>query len=171
MIATLPRGAGVVYRAFGAADAVSQGRRLASAARRRGLLFLVGADAALASRLGADGVHLPQRLVGATPGLRRARPDWLITAAAHSARALAAARLAGVDAVVASPVFPSRSPSAGRPIGPLRLAQWASWSPVPVYALGGVNAETARRLIAIPLAGFAAIEALTPPLQTASKRL
>jgi thiamine monophosphate synthase len=53
----------------------------------------------------------------------------------------------------------------------LRLAQWASWSPVPVYALGGVNAETARRLIAIPLAGFAAIEALTPPLQTASKRL
>src|SRR5271154_2880967 len=53
----LPRGAAVVYRAFGAPDAVAHGRRLAATARRRGLIFLVGADPALAARLAADGVH------------------------------------------------------------------------------------------------------------------
>ncbi|HEV7384864.1 MAG TPA: thiamine monophosphate synthase, partial [Phenylobacterium sp.] len=33
----LPRGAAIVYRAFGAADAAERGARLASVARRRGL--------------------------------------------------------------------------------------------------------------------------------------
>src|SRR5690606_8570789 len=59
--ARLPPGAGVVLRAFGRADALETGRRLAETARTRGLRLLVGADAALAEALGADGVHLPER--------------------------------------------------------------------------------------------------------------
>src|SRR5947208_746563 len=49
----LPRGAAVVFRAFGAPDAEARGRRLASIARARGLILLVGADAGLAARVGA----------------------------------------------------------------------------------------------------------------------
>ncbi|MBS0360319.1 MAG: thiamine phosphate synthase, partial [Proteobacteria bacterium] len=70
----LPRGAGVVFRAFGAADAEARGRRLAEIARRRGLVLLVGADAALAGRIGADGVHLPERLATRTRRLKAAHP-------------------------------------------------------------------------------------------------
>ncbi|MGH6956982.1 MAG: thiamine phosphate synthase, partial [Caulobacteraceae bacterium] len=58
-VEALPRGAGVVYRAFGAAEATAEGRRLAKIARRRGLVLLVGADARLAAAIGAAGVHLP----------------------------------------------------------------------------------------------------------------
>src|SRR5258705_12983896 len=59
---TLPRGSAIVYRAFGAPDAAAVGGRLRRIARERGLKLLVGADLGLARRLGADGVHLPERL-------------------------------------------------------------------------------------------------------------
>jgi thiamine-phosphate pyrophosphorylase len=160
VIRRLPRGAGVVYRAFGDPAAVAEGRRLVKAARRRGLLFLAGADAALAARIGADGVHLPQRMAAWAPGLKRGRRTWIITAAAHSAVAIVSARRSGADAAFVSPVFESASPSAGRPIGPLRFAALTVRAELPVFALGGVNAITARRLTRSRAAGVAAVEAL-----------
>jgi thiamine-phosphate pyrophosphorylase len=163
--AALPRGAGVVYRAFGRQDALAEGRRLRRIARRRGLVFLVGADPGLASRLMADGVHLPERLARRIPGLRRAYPAWVITCAAHSGAALVAARRFGADAVFLSPVFESRSPSAGRPLGSLRFAALARGAGIPVYALGGINARTARALVRSGAAGLAAVEALAWPCQ------
>ena len=156
----LPRGAGVVYRAFGAADAEARGRRLVRIARRRGLTLLAGADARLAARIGADGVHLPERGAAAAAGLKRARRGWIVTCAAHSAAAIVTARRAGADAVFVSPVFASASPSAGRALGPLRFAALARGAPLPVYALGGINARTARRITGLGIAGFAAVDAL-----------
>jgi thiamine-phosphate pyrophosphorylase len=156
----LPRGAGVVYRAFGAADAIEKGQALASVCRRRGLILLVGADPALAVRLGADGVHLPERLTFRAGQIRALGRRFRITAAAHSLAAARRASIAGVDVVVLSPVFPSRSPSAGRPLGPFVLARIVQGAGAPVYALGGVNARTGRRLKLTGAAGLAAVEAL-----------
>ncbi len=158
---TLPRGAGVIFRAFGAADAETTGKALAVVARRRGLVLLAGADPELARRIGAHGLHLPQRLARLAPRLRARHPDWLITGAAHDARAVLAAERLGLDAVLLSPVFPSRSPSAVRPLGLMRFARLAALTTRPVYALGGVNATTARRLLATRAAGLAAVDGLT----------
>jgi thiamine-phosphate pyrophosphorylase len=157
---TLPPGAAIVFRHFGAAEAEAQARRLLAIARGRGLLLLIGADSALAARIGADGVHLPERLTAQAQRLRR--PGWLVTAAAHSPAAVARARQAGVDAAVVSAIFPSRSPSAGAPIGPIRLALLARTTPLPLYALGGLNNKTARRLRDAGLVGLAAVDALKP---------
>jgi thiamine-phosphate pyrophosphorylase len=161
VIRRLPRGAGVVYRAFGDPDAVRKGRRLVRVARRRGVLILAGADAGLAARIGADGVHLPERSAGLAAGLRRARPGWIVTAAAHGKPAIVRARRIGADAVFVSPVFASASPSAGRPLGPLRFASLIRGSGLPVFALGGVNAQTARQLARTGAIGVAAVEALS----------
>jgi thiamine-phosphate pyrophosphorylase len=155
--ARLPRGAGVVFRAFGAPDAVETGRTLARICRRRGLMLLVGADPRLARRLHADGLHLPERL---SSKARRHRGRFHVTVAAHSLPAALRAQRAGAEAVVVSPVFPSRSPSAGRPIGLRRLAALARRVRLPVYALGGVNTGNARRLTATGIVGIAAIEGL-----------
>jgi thiamine-phosphate pyrophosphorylase len=160
VIARLPRGAGVVYRAFGDPDAAAKGRKLVRAARRRGLLVLVGADAGLAGRIGADGVHLPQRRARLARVIKQARPTWLVTAAAHSETAIVRAGRCGADAVFVSVVFASASPSAGRPLGPLRFAALTRRAGLPVFALGGVNGQTARRLAHTRAAGVAAIEAL-----------
>ena len=155
----LPRGAGVIYRAFGARDAQAIGLALAAVARRRGLVLLVGADAALAAAVGAHGLHLPQRAMATAPRLRARRPRWIVTAAAHDARAVAAAGRLGLSAVLVSPVFPSRSPSAGRPLGPTRFARLVRGA-VPAIALGGVNACTANRMRHTGAAGLAAVEGL-----------
>jgi thiamine-phosphate pyrophosphorylase len=160
VVTGLPRGAAVVYRAFGAPDAVAVGRRLARLARRRGVLMFVGADPRLAAAVGADGLHLPERLAmraGVNGALKR---RFRLTAAAHGPAAVRRARQAGVEAVVISPVFPSRSPSAGRPIGALRFRSLVRAAALPVYALGGVNLRTARALKGCGAAGLAAVEAL-----------
>lgn len=157
-MARLPAGAGVVFRPFGQAGALRQGPRLRALARARGLVFLVGADPALAARLSADGLHLPQRLAHRAGAIRRAHPAWIVTAAAHDMPAALATRRAGAQAVVVSPVFPSRSPSAVKPIGPLRFAAIAKGGPT--YALGGVSARTAKRLLLTRAVGLAAIDGL-----------
>lgn len=154
----LPYGCGVIYRAFGAADAVVRGRRLASIARSRGLVLLVGADAKLAAAIGAHGVHLPQRLARRARPIRVARPDWLVTVAAHGTRAAITARKAGAQAVLASAVFPSASPSAGTAMGVLRFAALVRAAGLPVYALGGVDMKNAPRLLGTGASGLAAVD-------------
>lgn len=155
----LPRGAGVIFRHFGRPDAGPVAARLSAVARRRGLVLLIGADDALAAKVGANGVHLPERQVGRLGRMRAKRPGWLITVAAHTPRALAAGGRA--DGVLLSTVFASRSPSAGRPIGAVRLAALVRRSVAPVYALGGVGAGTVGRLLGSRAAGFAAVEAFS----------
>lgn len=157
VLETLPREVGVIFRPFGTPDTVTQGRRLAAIARRRSLTLLAGADPDLALAIGADGLHLPERLAQALPALRAAHPDWILTAAAHGPAGLIAA-----DALLVSPVFPSKSPSAGAPLGVEAFAELVAAAPAPVYALGGVTAETAARLEFTGAAGLAGIEAFLP---------
>lgn len=154
--ARLPRGSAVVYRHFGAADRDHVARALLRISRRRGLRLLVGADAELAARIGADGVHLPERDAARAHALKQRRPHWIVTAAAHSGDALQSARDA--DAAILSPVFPSRSPSAGAPLGVLRAARLAASAPVPVIALGGVERRHVHMLLRRGFAGAAGIE-------------
>lgn len=156
----LPAGAGIVFRAFGAPDAVDQGRRLRAIADARGLILLVGAHPDLAEGVRADGLHMPERLVAEIPRLRAEHGRWLITGAAHDAGALHAAERAGADAVVVSPVFPSNSPSAGEPLGIEGLKALVEATPLPLYALGGVRARTVTQLIGSGVVGLAAVEAL-----------
>ena len=151
--ATLPRGAAVVYRHFGAADREAVARVLR---QLRGLVVLIGADAALAARVGADGVHLPERLAHQAGALKRSRPGWIVTVAAHSAAALR--RAAGADAAVLSPIFPSRSVSAGKALGLARAIRLAAASPVPVIGLGGVTQHRARLLARCGFAGAAGVD-------------
>jgi thiamine-phosphate pyrophosphorylase len=161
-VARLPRGSGVIYRAFGAADALNTAQALLRICRSKGLTLLVGADEALAAAAGADGVHLPERMVGRARRIRARHPRWIVTGAAHGSRALKAAERARLDAALVSVVFPSRSPSAGAAMGPARLTLRLRGARIPVIALGGVTDETAPRLIATGVCGLAAVEGLSP---------
>jgi thiamine-phosphate pyrophosphorylase len=157
----LPTGAAVVFRAFGAPDAVERGLRLREITRRRGLPLLVGADEALAIRIEADGLHLPERLAADLPRLRVAHSHWLISIAAHDVAAAKVGAAAGADALVISPVFPSQSPSAGAPLGVEGLGMIIEAVETPIYALGGVRADTVARLARTGIVGIAAVEALS----------
>ena len=156
----LPRGAAIILR-----HTMSDTRRfLAQAliriAHERGLLLLIAGDAALAARIGADGLHLPETRMSEAMHWKATHPSWLITAAAHSERALACAARAGADAALLAPAFPTLSHAERPSLGVTRLRLMAARAALPVYALGGVNARTAQRLAGARLAGIAAIDGL-----------
>lgn len=123
-------------------------------------MLLVGAHVGLAEGVGADGVHLPERLAASLPHVRAEHPRYLITAAAHDLGALQVAERSGADAAVVSPVFPSNSPSAGEPLGLKGLNRLVRATALPVYALGGVRARTVASLEGSGVVGIAAVEAL-----------
>ena len=161
----LPAGSGIILRHYGAPERAVLARRLAAIARRRGLVLLVGEDPALARRIGAHGVHLPERAIRRAGAVRWQR-DWLITAAAHSPAALRSAAFAGADAALLSPVFATASHPDVRALGPRRFAALAHASPLPVYALGGIDSARARLLQgsgAVGIAGIGGLIPRTPP--------
>ena len=160
-VAGLPRGSAVIARHRDGPALEALARALAGPCRRHGIRLLVSGEARLARSVGADGLHLSEAM--ARLGPRRRRPGWLVTAAAHSPAALARAVVAGADAAILSPVFATASHSGRPPLGPLLCAAWCRDSPLPVYALGGINAGTARRLMGANLAGFAGIGGLAGP--------
>ena len=126
----LPRGSGLVFRHYHLADDQRRARfdQVARLARERGHVVAVAGSKALARRWGADLAYGP-------------RGDL---ASAHNLRELARAR--GAVAVLVSPVFPTRSHPGAPALGPLRFRLLAARAQVPVIALGGMNARSARRL-------------------------
>ena len=166
IVRRLPPGCGVIYRAFGAPDALTTALILRTIATERGLVLLIGADASLAEACGADGLHLPERAMAEAAGLKRRHPSWILTSAAHSLEAAQAAAKAGCDAVLASAVFPSRSPSAGPAMGLTAFTALVRAAALPVYALGGVNVQTAPELSGSGAQGFAMVEGLADAVRT-----
>ncbi|WP_306014972.1 thiamine phosphate synthase [Oceanicaulis sp. MMSF_3324] len=153
----LPPAAGLIIRTFGQPAIQDQTPELVAIRQAKGGLCLVSADPELAHSSGADGVHWPERWLTRT---HVRASDGLISTSAHSPMALRRAqRLA--DVVLVSAVFPSNSASAGRPMGPFRLAAHAGRSRKPVYALGGINTRTIKRLKNLGISGAGAVGALT----------
>ena len=145
----LPRGSVVIVRARQPERRRALGLALRDVARARGLFLLIAGDTALALKLGADGVHLPERRIGEAAALR-ARYPLVVTAAAHS---LAAVRRAGwVDVLILSAVLPTASHQGRAALGVVRANLMARQMPKSVYALGGIAAKNAGRL-----AGFCGI--------------
>lgn len=152
----LPRGWGIIYRHFGAADRHETGRALSRVARRRGLTLLVAADPGLAIRIGAAGVHWP---FAHKRDARKWRGQFgLMTVSAHAPEDVRAVSHGLFDAALVSTVFPSASPSARVPMGMQRFRRLSRKARLPIFALGGVTAANAGRIA--DSAGLAAIDGI-----------
>lgn len=160
-VMSLPRGAGVIFRHYGARDRAVLARRLACTCRARGLVFLIAGDWRLAARVGADGVHLPEYAAARGPAsgarLWRKQRRRFLTIAAHGAPGLARARALAADAVLLSPVFPTRSHPDRAALGLVRAAALIRLMRVPVLALGGASPDMLFHLRAAGFAGIAGI--------------
>lgn len=126
----LPRGSGFVFRHYHLAGAQRRSRfqSLARLARARGHLVALAGSTAEARRWGADLAY------GARGQL----------VPVHSLREIGKA--ARAEALLLSPVFPTRSHPGAKGLGALRFRLLAAHAKVPVIALGGMNAQAARRL-------------------------
>ncbi|HEY0300659.1 MAG TPA: thiamine phosphate synthase, partial [Rhizomicrobium sp.] len=106
------------------------------------------------ARLGADGLHLPERRAREAAQWRARFPRWIITAAAHGP----ARGNVHLDALFLSPVFATASHPGRAALTAVKANAIAQASRTPVYALGGVEAGNARLLRGF--VGIAAIGAL-----------
>lgn len=163
----LPAGSAIILREQDPARRAALADRIRPLCRQRNVRLLIANDWRLARVIAADGVHLSEASVQGARSWRKV-PGWIVTGAAHSPAAIRRAGKLGLDAVLLSPVFSTKSHPDVRTIGPLRFARWVGESPVAVYALGGIDAKGARRLRCSSAAGFAAIGGLLPSSQPAS---
>lgn len=154
----LPAGAAVILRDAGHPDRLAVGIALRRSTLVRGQMLLVAGDPALAEALDADGLHVPERMIGAQAvrHWRRANPGRLMSAACHSLAALRRAERAGADFALLSPVFPTASHPGGRVLGLYRAAALAVATDLVVLAMGGIERGNAHRLLPV-FGGFAAI--------------
>jgi thiamine-phosphate pyrophosphorylase len=159
-MSALPRGSLVILRARDPQRRAELAAATATIATARLHIWLIADDPELALRMRASGVHFPEKHIARAAHWRARRPHWLITCAAHSSISCASAGRSGADAVFVAPVFATASHPERATLGPLRLRLIAQRVRIPIYALGGVDAQTASRLKDAPLAGLAAVGAL-----------
>jgi thiamine-phosphate pyrophosphorylase len=156
-LARLPSGSGFIFRHYHLPVAERRARfgKLLRIARKRGVWIMLAGPAAEARAWGADGAYGPVNV------LKRGWGPRLATA--HSLAEIGAANRAGVDVILLSPAFATRSHPGGRALGPVRWRLMAARAQGPVIALGGMNMRSARRLGA---AHWAAIDGLSPAAPT-----
>jgi thiamine-phosphate pyrophosphorylase len=146
-IARWPTGGAFIERTYGQEPHLKRGRNI---------IQLASCTPRQARSAKLDGLHWPEkalkhRHVSASHSL-------IETTSAHSGLAIAKASRAGFDAVLVSTAFASDSPSASRPLGPIRLARLQRTFPTAkIYALGGISLRTAKRLSRTGIYGVALV--------------
>lgn len=150
----LPPQSGFIFRHYHLPPAERRERfaELARIARGYGHLILLSDQPETARHWRADGIYGKAALSPA-PGLLR-------FATAHDLAEIAAANRAATDALLLSPAFPTRSHPGASALGATRFRLLASRAAMPVIALGGMDADSAKRL-AWPR--WAAIDGLSHP--------
>lgn len=138
----------------------AQARAIAALCRARGALFIVNDDAALAARMGADGVHLGEDDADLVVGRRIVGSGALIGISCYNDLARARAAVAGgADYVAFGSLFASTvKPQARR--ASLTLLGDARALGVPVVGIGGIDAKNAAKVSAAGADAIAVISAL-----------
>lgn len=141
-LARLPCGSGFVFRHYHLEGAARRERfdQLAQLARSWGHKVVVAAGSDDVADWGADGAY------GASSALSDVPHGQLRLATVHNAAEIAEANRAGVDAVLLSPVFPTRSHPGAPALGADEFYRLAALSAVPVIALGGMTPDRAEQL-------------------------
>jgi thiamine-phosphate pyrophosphorylase len=151
VLTRLPRGGGLIFRHYHLRpkDRRARFRELLQRANAHGIVVALSGTPQEARRWGAAAVYGPPRRLARGPALPR-----LVTA--HSLREIGRANGMRADAVLLSPVYPTRSHPGAPALGPLRFRLLASKALAPVIALGGMDMRRAR---ATRIRKWAAIQA------------
>lgn len=156
----------VQYRAK--ADAPLEDRQRfeqASALRRlchrHGALFLINDRIDLALAVGADGVHLGQGDLPPSVARRLLGPDRLIGRSTHRLEQLRQAVADGCDYVGVGPVNATPTKPGREPVGLAYVSEAAAESPLPFFAIGGIDAVNLAAVRAAGAERVAVVRAIT----------
>ena len=153
----------VQYRAKEADD----GRRFAEAnalrqlCARHGALFLVNDRVDLALAVDADGVHLGQADLPPALARRLLGRERLIGRSTNRLEHLQQAVADGCDYVGVGPVHATPTKPGREPVGLAYVAAAAAQSPIPCFAIGGIDSTNLAAVLAAGAPGVAVVRAIT----------
>jgi thiamine-phosphate pyrophosphorylase len=150
-IRRLPQRSGIIFRHYHLPRPERRAlfKQVAKLAKARGHTLLLADRPMVARQWGADGAH--DRSAHRSRGIR--------TVAVHNIREAVQARRVNADLIFVSPVFATQSHADARGIGVRELARIAGKQCHKTIALGGMTAKRMKRLCALNLHGWAAINA------------
>lgn len=116
--------------------------------REANVPFLVNDRLDIALAVDADGVHVGREDLPAPIVRRLLGASKVLGVSAETAEEAAAAEADGADYVGVGPIFEARGTKedAGEPVGLGRIARVRGGCRLPIVAIGGINAENARRV-------------------------
>jgi thiamine-phosphate pyrophosphorylase len=135
--------------------------RLLSMTRKAGAALVINDRVDVALALGADGVHLTRKSLPPREARALVGPHMLVGASCHTLAEIEEAVAGGVDFLVLGPIYatPSKA-SYGAPVTPAILRQARAICPLPILAIGGVNASRVSEVVEAGADGVAAISAV-----------
>ncbi|MDA8410310.1 MAG: thiamine phosphate synthase [Treponema sp.] len=140
---------------------IEEAAAIAAICRRLGALFIVNDRLDVALAVGADGLHVGQDDMPARVARDLLGPAAILGVSAGSGAEAKKAEAAGADYIGASPIFSTPTKTdAGPALGIAGLSAMAAATTLPVVAIGGINADNARSLIAAGASGLAVVSAI-----------
>lgn len=163
LLKKLPNGSALIIRHETRQGKINLIHKIKRLCQKHNVKLLVSDDQRLALAFRLDGVHLSENNIAKTAScgqFLKQNPNYIITSACHSAKALKDAERAKVDAVLVSPVFPTDSHPHARTLSLWGFQNLTRHTTLRTYALGGIHKKTAQRLIKSNACGFAGINGL-----------
>jgi len=128
---------------------------------RHGALFLVNDRIDIAAAVQADGVHLGQGDLPPALARQLLGPDALIGRSTHALSQLQQAVADGCDYVGVGPVNATPTKPGREPVGLEYVRQAAAASPIPFFAIGGIEAANLAAVQAAGAQRVAVVRAIT----------
>ncbi|MGB9185111.1 MAG: thiamine phosphate synthase [Solirubrobacteraceae bacterium] len=142
-------------------EILAAGQRVRTAVRAAGALLIINDRPDLAAALDADGVHVGQDDTAVGRARETVGAQRLVGLSTHSPEQIEAAVDTGVDYLGVGPVYATPTKPGRAPVG-LELVRYAAGhSPLPFFAIGGVNPGNVAAVRAAGARRIAVVRALT----------
>ena len=157
----IPKKSAFLLRSYQTKKRKKIAKQLLKFCKMKKIKLLIGSDIKLAEDIKADGIHFPEYMIKKNKinwiDIKnvKSKKRWIITTSVHSIQSLKKAEGLDIDAVLLSPVFPSKSHPNSKSLGLNKFSKIVKKTKLPIYALGGINIKNVKSLIETDIIGYA----------------
>ena len=136
--------------------------------RRNDIALIINDRVEIAAEIDADGVHLGQKDLDCRKALEVLGEDKIIGVSASSVEQATKAIEAGADYLGLGPIYQTDTKEIDYPRGIDLIKEVKALSPVPIFAIGGINPENVGAVMSAGAWGVAVISAIVSADRIAS---